>query len=389
MRIVHLIDTLDPAHGGPPLVAASLASAQAALGHEVTLISYRTPGRESAIESMVRSVPGIERVRLQYMSPRTRLERLSGRKARRALRPIIEQCDVMHMHGVWEVVLKVAASIAPELQKPYVIRPCGVLDPYNLKQKPLKKRIALALGARRMLDGAALLHTLNADESRLIEPLNLRCPRLVIPNGVFPEEFRTLPPRGTFRKRHADIVGERPMILFLSRLHHKKGLDYLADAFAIVARELPEARLVVVGPDEGARGAFVQQIQGLNVSDRVLLTGPLYAADKLAALVDADVFCLPSRQEGFSVAITEALACGRPVVVSEECHFPEVAEVGAGEVLPLDAARFARALLTILRDPQRARSMGEAGRRLVFERYIWPTIAERTIAAYREHGANR
>ena len=115
---------------------------------------------------------------------------------------------------------------------------------------------------------------------------------------------------------------------------------------------------------------------------RVLLTGPLYGEDKICALVDAACFCLPSSQEGFSIAITEALACGLPVVVSEECHFPEVAIAGAGEVVPRKATAFAAALINILADPERAAVMGENGRNLVRKNYRWSSISEKMIENY-------
>lgn len=385
MRIVHLIDSLDPDRGGPPLVVASLAAAQAASGHDVSIVSYGEPLREGSIREMLSRVPGIEKLRLENLPPLTRKEAMLASNARRLLPHIIDNCDVLHVHGVWEVVHKVATRLARCSGKPYVMRPCGALDPWSLRQKRLKKRIAWMFGSRAMYDRAAFTHALNADEAMLIRPLRLRSPVHIIPNGVFPEEFENLPQRGGFRRRHG--LGDAPLILFLGRLHRKKGLDVLAEAFAVVARSNPDARLIVAGPDEGMQAEFVAQINRLGIADRVILAGPLYGSEKVAALVDADCFCLPSRQEGFSVAITESLACGTPVVISENCHFPEVAEAGAGIVLPLDAARFADAMTGILNDRAAANSMGEAGRRLVLSRYTWPAIADLTIERYRQAGA--
>lgn len=376
-----MIGGLDPASGGPPNVALRLAAAQASLGHDTRVISHMCPEREAAIRSLLETIPHIGRVAVDFVArPKGRLgSALAGLPP--AARKSVEAADVLHLHGVWEPLLKRVSRVARSAGVPYAVRPAGMLDPWSLRQKWLKKRLALAIGWRDMLNAAAFLHALNADEKRLVEPLRLKCPVRVIPNGVFLEELRPLPEKGTFRAAHPEL-GPGPFVLFLSRLHYKKGLDYLADAFALVTREVPSAGLVVAGPDGGARASFVKQVARQGLAGRVHLIGPLYGASKLAALVDATCFCLPSRQEGFSVAITEALACGTPVVISEGCHFPEVAEAGAGMVVPLDAARIAEALVRVITDTAAAEQMREAGRTLIASRYTWPLIAEQTVAAY-------
>ena len=263
---------------------------------------------------------------------------------------------------------------------PFVLLPNGMLDPWSLRQKAWKKRLALALGHRRLMDRAAFLHVGNADEERGVRLAGLTAPAVVIPNGAHPAEFDPPPPPGRFYADHPELAG-RPYVLFLGRLHFKKGLDYLADAFAALAAHHPGVQLVVAGPDDGAAAPLRAAVAAAGLAGRVHLVGPIFSNARYAALADAAVFCLPSRQEGFSVAILEAMACGTPVVVSEACHFPEVAAAGAGEVVPLNAAAVAAALGRVLSNPDRA-AMGRAGRELVMSRYTWPRVAEQLVAAY-------
>ena len=382
MNVLHAISSLDPSAGGPPLVALHLAAAEAALGCRTRIFSYRTSSTPSAASVAASHSAGSRQVDLQLMAPPNACERVLARAARRQCAPWLEQADLLHLHGVWDPMLLRVARVAAALGVPYCVTPHGMLDAWQLRQKRLKKQLALSLGYRRMLDRAAFLHFLNPDESRLAAPLGLSNRVQVIPNGVSLEELGSLPARGAFRARHPEL-DDCPVILFLGRLHYKKGLDYLADAFAILLSAQPRARLVVAGPDGGARAAFEAQLRRLGIARQVLLVGPLYGAEKLQALIDCDCFCLPSRQEGFSLAITEALGCGVPVVISESCHFPEVAEAGAGIVTPHDPRLIAAALEKILDDRTAAAAMGASGRQLVYARYTWPIVADRMVSAYR------
>jgi glycosyltransferase involved in cell wall biosynthesis len=172
-------------------------------------------------------------------------------------------------------------------------------------------------------------------------------------------------------------------MLFLSRLHFKKGLDLLALAFIRVAAADKDLHLVVAGADNGAKDSFVRDIDAAGLADRVHVVGPLYGAVKLSAYRNATCFCLPSRQEGFSLAVTEALACGTPVVITQDTHFPEAAQAGAGIETNLDPAVIADAVLKITRAPLEVQEvMGMAGRRLVQQRFTWPRIAGMTLNLY-------
>ncbi len=364
------------------MVAARLAAAQAMLGCEVQIVSYRFPDSEARIAAALSTIPEFSAVKLEYLAPLTKAELFLTGGARRRLEPIVRQFDLIHLHGVWDPLVYAVGALAAKMDKPFVLTPHGMLDPWSLAQKSRKKRMALMLGYRRMLNDASFLHFLNADEHALTRPLHLTSPARIVPNGIFLEELDPLPERGAFRAAHPQFAQAR-LVLFLSRLHYKKGLDFLADAFAIVAREFPDAQLIVAGPDDGARASFEAQIARLEITPRVHLVGPLYAAEKIAALRDCDCFCLPSRQEGFSLAVTEAMACESPVVISTECHFPEVKE-GAGVVVELNAQAVAAGIRTVLGDPGAAAQMGRAGRSLVISRFTWPKVAQQMIANYQQ-----
>jgi glycosyltransferase involved in cell wall biosynthesis len=382
MNVCHVVPSLDPSHGGPPVVASRLAAAQAALGHMVSILSYDTPDERGAIERSMRDIPGAERLRLiSLQPPQGQLASIvTPASLVRGIDDAIGSSAVVHLHGVWESIIRLAAKSARRLNIPYIVAPHGMLDPWSLAQKALKKKIALALfGYRTMLKHAAFLHVLNADEQTLLAPLGLPARMEVIPNGIFLAEID-----GALASQPDGQSNDEPFVLFLSRVHYKKGLDYLADAFAQLRAKRPEWQLVVAGPDGGERRPFEERVARLNLNGSVRVVGPVYGAEKFGLLRSAACFCLPSRQEGFSVAILEAMACRVPVVVSENCHFPEVAETGAGRIVRLDADAVAAALLDVASvDAVQRRQIGDAGRRLVEERFTWEKVAERSIQAYR------
>lgn len=383
MKICHVVATLDPAGGGPPVVAPRLAAAQAQLGHEVTVTTFGTPDRQASIDAALGSIPHLDAVTIEYLTPpRTLIERVFAGHVRTDLDRLITAADVVHLHGLWAPLLRVTAVRASRLGAPYVIRPAGMLDPWCLTQRRLKKKVAMLLSFRRILNRALFLHALNRDERDLIGPLKLTCPFEVIPNGLFLDEIDA-----ALSQKSSDSPrphpSERPYFLFLSRLHYKKGLDILADAFAVFVERGGEMDVIVAGPDDGESEAFKRRVRDHGIDRRVHVIGPIYGPQKLRMLRDAVAFVLPSRQEGFSLAITEAMAARVPVLITEGCHFPEVAEVGAGLVTRLDAQEFAEAMTQVAGDSSAAAAMGRAGRAMVESRYTWATIAEQSVDAYR------
>ncbi|MDZ4831472.1 MAG: glycosyltransferase [Phycisphaerae bacterium] len=386
MKIVHVLDTLDPRDGGPPQVAMRQASALAALGHDVAILHCKpTPDRVEHVRSTIDGVPGYERVTILELPPE-HIHRFLGR-AHPASLECLRGAEWLQLHQIWHPMLRAVARWARENEVPYSMRPAGSLSRWMLEQKRWKKKVGLALGYRRMIDGAQFLQALNKDEAHAISIFKPRPPIETVSNGIFPEEIAPLPPGGVFRAQHERLASRR-YVVSVGRLHYSKGYDVLVPAFARVAREVSDVDLVLIGPDGGKKSDLEAIAKTLGIAERVHLVGPVYGRNKFAALVDAACFCLPSRHEAFSNAITEALACGLPCVISPGAHFPEVAEVGAGMIVEIEEVAIAAALLSILRDQGRAQTMGERGR-LLAHSYLWPEIAERLASLFRRYRAER
>jgi glycosyltransferase involved in cell wall biosynthesis len=391
MRIVHVIGSLDPTAGGPPMVVGRLAAAQAQLGVAVRIVAYDCPQQEQAIATCRKTIPDFDRITLANIPMPDSAERYSGKLAFNKVTEQLHDSEnvVVHVHGVWEPILRQATLAARAADVPYIIAPHGMLHPWSLSQSRWKKKLALMLGYRKMLKGAAAIHALNSDEALHIKSLGLHQTCHTIPNGVFLNEITPLPAPGSFIT-HMPELGGKPYILFLSRMHYKKGLDRLTDAFAMLAAKVEQLQLVIAGPDDGEQLRLRERIARHGLTSRVHLVGPLWDKSKYAAMQDAACFCLPSRQEGFSVAITEALAVGVPVVISEACCFNEVADAGAGYVIKLDDAKPQESINALAETLQRVlesqpnTAMRKAGRELVKTRYTWPAIAKQSLNAYEQ-----
>lgn len=377
MKIVHAYNWLNPANGGPPRVIAGLAAAQQALGHEVAFISSDR-ANDAALERFLGDYFATPPPRT-VVRPKFFRAVVTRRRLRRALRG----ADVAHLHGIWPPAALLTSQQCRSLGIPYVLAPHGSLHPGALAEKRPRKLIGMyLLGYASMIRHAAALHALNAHEADGA-PRHLLPKRVeVIPNGVFPEQFAALPPKGEFRPTLPGL-GDAPFVLFLSRLHWGKGCDLLAEAFTTVAQARPDVHLVVAGGDQGGQAMFEAGADAGGWRDRLHFTGDIRGPQKHRAFRDCACFVLPSRHEGFSMAITEAMAWARPVVISDACHFPEVASEGCGRITTLAPASIAEALLATLADPAEAEAMGQRGRELVLSRYRWQAIAERTLALYR------
>jgi glycosyltransferase involved in cell wall biosynthesis len=300
----------------------------------------------------------------------------------RALRTEVPNCDVVHIHNLWQHPQYAAFRAAREAQVPYIVSPHGGLDPYLRRRGRFRKAVASALWHQAMLEGAALIHVTTSSEMRLISDIAPDIPRVIVPCAVDTADFGALPPPHEFRERHlAGYSG--PLVVFLGRVTEKKGVDVLIKSFAHVLEHQP-ARLAVVGPDDGGQRPRLERLaENSGIGSQVDFVGGLYGRDRLAALSAADVWALSSHTENFGIAVMEAMAAGCPVAISREINLAEeVAEANAGLVADAEPRAFAAGLLKLLGDPERRRSLSRAGREFA-ARYDWSEVTPRLLGMYR------
>jgi glycosyltransferase involved in cell wall biosynthesis len=376
MRILHVVPTIDPAQGGPISVLAGLAPAQVAAGLDVSVVATTRAGENLVLSDRLKDAG----VKVNLVGPATGALRRHP-QLKTVVCSAVDAADVVHVHAVWEEIQHQAARAARSAGVPYLVTPHGMLDPWSLSQSRWKKKLYLAWRGRSNLAAARALHFTTKTEADLVAPLRLGPPAIVETLGVDLKEFEELPERGSFRKDYP-AIGNHPVVIFLGRLHPKKGLDLLIPAFADA--ELNDTVLVVAGPDaDGYRAKLEAEVAARGLASRVLFVGMLHGRDRVAALADADLFVLPSYQENFGIAVVEALAAGTPVLISDQVNiWQEIAEASVGGVTRADVRLLTEGLRRWMNDEPLRRGAAGRARPFVWGRYDWREIAGRWKGHY-------
>lgn len=376
MRVLHVISGLDPRHGGTTSALLALMRAQRDAGMQVGLVSTFCDWDLPDTADLIRR----EGFDLHLIGPATR--RLAwSRQIKPTLKQLIPQFDLIHIHAIWEEIQHRAAVLSRRMNKAHIITPHGMLDPWSLSQSRGMKRIYFALRLRRDLNHASAMHFTDELERQSVSPLNLICPTFVQPLVVDLGDFTPAPARGFLRERYPQLR-DRPIVLFMSRIHPKKGLDLLIPAFAAGAPA--DAMLVIAGPDrDGYQSSVQEMIDRHKIADRVIFTGMLTGRDRAAAMADSDLFVLPSYQENFGVVVIEALSVGLPAILSDKVNIhQQITDHQLGEVIPTQVSRLTEALRGWMGDPQRRAHTSDRARQYIATHFDRLTLARQWIAHY-------
>lgn len=370
---LHVLSHLHPKYGGVSAVVPQLNSALADTGRYAIQLAAFCEGGEQYFPVVSQNV----NISHLPISHRAYWEARNPKE----LRSMFSSSGGVHIHGLWQQSTALAASAARKQVKPYIISAHGMLEPWALANKRWKKKLYLALVEKNNLQSASCLHALTRAEVEDYRRLGLRAPIAIIPNGVLLPTQRS---GEAFLHEFPALAGKR-LVLFLGRIHFKKGLDILCQAWARVAKDSPDSHLVLGGPDfEGTRGKVEQLLHELKIVSRVTFTGMLAGELKWSALAAAELFVLPSYSEGLSVSTLEAMGMGKPVLITENCHLPEAAQFGCGMVIGATANQLEDALKNMLSKSSSAlQAMGACGEHLVRSRYSWAAIGDQMSSLYR------
>ncbi|WP_353204013.1 glycosyltransferase [Sphingomonas sp.] len=289
--------------------------------------------------------------------------------------------DVLHVHGIWNFASLAGLQWQRRTHRPLVISPHGMLDPGALVFSPTKKRIVAALYERRALRSAAAIHALNAAEAAAVRAYGIDVPIAVIPNGV------DLPDASVIAARDWSADRRRTM-LFLARLHPKKGVQELIAAWRHMLDRAPAIgarwRLTLAGWDDGGLiDAARQQVTELGLTDHVTIPGAVFGDAKHDAFAQAHAFILPSRSEGLPISVLEAWAYGLPVFMTDACNVPSGFAANAAIRIETDSVALASVLAQRLADDSDLPAIGAKGRALVAQDFSWDRVVDDYSALYR------
>lgn len=376
-RILHVIANINRRVGGPSQSVSRLSVETAAHGHSVGLASIDAPEL-----GPMPATPGVLR---QDFQPERWTRPLGSRHARLREWLLREggQFSLIHNHGLWLFPNHYAARAAGRHHIPLVVSPRGMLGPWALEQKKLLKRGLWLLREGRDMRAAAGFHATSEEEALHIRRQGLRQPIAVIPNGVdIPE---TLSASSLQAGLPFPLPDGKRMALFLSRIHPKKGLENLIEAWTMLPPGLAASwHLAIVGPDTLGYGARIQElIAHQKLSPRISLHAEAAGGAKHALLQSAELLILPTHEENFGIVVAEALAHGTPVITTRAAPWASLEHHKCGWWIPVGAPPLAECLSRALSLPSgELREMGERGRRHAQEHFSWKTLSFRMIGFY-------
>ena len=300
------------------------------------------------------------------------------------IRKDIKNHEVIHIHEHRQTLAIFVSHFAGKNNIPYVVQAHGSVLPFFQKES-LKNLFDKVFGFR-ILHNASCVFALTEVEKEQYLKMGVEEDKIeIVPLGINLEEYENLPQKGSFRSRF-NIAEDDKLILFVGRIHEIKGLDLLVDAFNDLIDHNGEVsiKLAIVGPDDGYLSKLEEKINEYSLKENVIITGPLYKEEKQEALVDCDLFVMPSKYESFTTSGLEAMACGKPLVLTKNNHIHDWVDGNVGIACGDDKDSLRKAIETVLFDDDLSAVYGAKGKELIKAKYNWDIINTQILDIYKK-----
>jgi len=371
MRIIQYFPGVQSKMGGVVRSVLDWCGVLAARGHQVTLVTFQSPD----VPSDWNGQPGKPSV--VHIPPGLTLNSPVSSKAVRMWENLLSQDGgIVHLHTPWTSSNLQMARVARRLGIPYIVTIHGMLDNWSMKQHTLKKQLFLALWGRRHLQRADRLHYTAVAEQQQAEPRIPGSKSVVLPALLDFKPFQSLPGPGPAHAAFRGLEGDDPKLLFLSRLHKKKGVHLLLDAAALLRDRGRKFKLLIAGSGSaGYETRLHHQAQRLKLDGIVTFIGQVAGVEKISLYQSCDLFILPTYQENFGLVLVEALASGTPVITTRGTDIWQEIAAAGGKITDNTPAAIADCIDQLLGDRASLAGIGQRGRQWVLENLSTEKVA--------------
>lgn len=384
VKILHIIPTLSPSAGGPTEVAINLVRELNKLGAQAEILTTNDNGNELfdvpfGVKTDFRDVP-------VWFLPRSKYrlkEFIPSPKAVSWLKQNINHYDILDIHYLFSYLPLFSRQYARKIKFPYTVRTMGQLSPWALQQSSLKKKVFFRWQEYANLKKANALHSTSLGEEEDIRAFGLvNIPFINLPLGV--EKQKINPEAGKLLRQKYNIDQNDFILLFLSRLHHKKRPELFIDLIKELNKESKVHGIIAGSGTSEYENELKDQVRGLGLSEKITFTGFVEGDNKIELLQGSDLFVLPSYSENFAIAVAESLAGGTPVVITPEVQISEyVKEYNAGVIIPNNLINFKEAILDLINNPSKINELQFNATKLVDEKFNWVKIAKDLLKEYK------
>ena len=383
MKILHVVPSFVPcfAHGGVVNASYQIAKKQVENGHDVTV--YTTDSCNERLKFKDNYNVDVDGIKVFYFKNlsntfKNKVTIDTPVSSIRHLKKTITDFDIVHIHEHRHSLAIATHRYAKRNNVPYVLQAHGSVLPFFQKEK--MKEVFDKLWGFDVLHDAARVFALTEVEKEQYLKMGIKRENIeIVPLGINLEEYSNLPSKGNFKSK-SNIDENDKLILFLGRIHEIKGLDLLIKSFSQISDD--NVKLAIVGGDYGFKGQLEKLITEHDLKDKVLFPGILTGRDKIEALVDCDIFVMPSRYESFTTSGLEAMACSKPLILTKNNHIQTWVRDNVGLICEFSESDLTKCMEQLLNDDELCKRFGKSGRELVENKYNWDKVSHEIEKIY-------